>query len=206
MYLSFFYFAQPELIPILLLCFVCFFTCIPSLSLKEMEAEVYRVLRGGSSHDVLSEGFGLRLTRKDLQTLSNLNWLNDEVSTQTRGVNSFILHQILLFCLCIHQKYTTDYIVHVIIVQLSHSSSACPVKWNSSPPKCLRWSTFTWTCWSSAARTPACHQWIRSTLFSIPSCAAVATLLYAAGPKRWTSFLKTSCWFLSTWGCTGVSL
>lgn len=37
-------------------------------------------LRGGSSHDVLSEGFGLRLTRKDLQTLSNLNWLNDEVS------------------------------------------------------------------------------------------------------------------------------
>lgn len=86
---------------------VCFFTCMLSLSLKEMEAEVYRVLRGGSSHDVLSEGFGLRLTRKDLQTLSSLNWLNDEVSTQTRGVNSFILHQILLFCLCIHQKYTT---------------------------------------------------------------------------------------------------
>lgn len=51
--------------------------CLP---LKEMEAEVNRVLRGGSSHDVLSEGFGLRLTRKDLQTLSNLNWLNDEVS------------------------------------------------------------------------------------------------------------------------------
>lgn len=57
-----------------------------SLPLKEMEAEVYRVLRGGSSHDVLSEGFGLRLTRKDLQTLSNLNWLNDEVrSPQTPG-------------------------------------------------------------------------------------------------------------------------
>lgn len=54
---------------------------LPCLRLKEMEAEVYRVLRGGSSHDVLSEGFGLRLTRKDLQTLSNLNWLNDEVST-----------------------------------------------------------------------------------------------------------------------------
>lgn len=45
-----------------------------------MEAEVSSALRGGSSHDVLSEGFGLRLTRKDLQTLSNLNWLNDEVS------------------------------------------------------------------------------------------------------------------------------
>uniref|UniRef100_A0A4W6FKU0 SUMO specific peptidase 1 n=1 Tax=Lates calcarifer TaxID=8187 RepID=A0A4W6FKU0_LATCA len=45
----------------------------------EMEAEVNRVLRGGSPHEVLSEGFGLSLTRKDLHTLSNLNWLNDEV-------------------------------------------------------------------------------------------------------------------------------
>ncbi|XP_013874088.1 sentrin-specific protease 1 isoform X3 [Austrofundulus limnaeus] len=47
---------------------------------EEMEAEVDRVLmRGGSPHEVLSEGFGLSLTRKDFQTLSNLNWLNDEV-------------------------------------------------------------------------------------------------------------------------------
>ncbi|XP_026223662.1 sentrin-specific protease 1 [Anabas testudineus] len=46
---------------------------------EEMEAEINRALRGGSPHEVLSEGFGLSLTRKDLQTLSNLNWLNDEV-------------------------------------------------------------------------------------------------------------------------------
>ncbi|XP_015242008.1 PREDICTED: sentrin-specific protease 1-like [Cyprinodon variegatus] len=47
---------------------------------EEMEAEVHRVLmKGGNPHEVLSEGFGLSLTRKDLQTLSNLNWLNDEV-------------------------------------------------------------------------------------------------------------------------------
>lgn len=45
----------------------------------EMEAEINKVLRGGNPHEVLSEGFGLSLTRKDLQTLSNLNWLNDEV-------------------------------------------------------------------------------------------------------------------------------
>ncbi|XP_047222794.1 sentrin-specific protease 1 isoform X2 [Girardinichthys multiradiatus] len=46
----------------------------------EMEAEVHRTLmKGGNPHEVLSEGFGLSLTRKDLQTLSNLNWLNDEV-------------------------------------------------------------------------------------------------------------------------------
>lgn len=57
-----------------------------SLSIKEMEAEVNRVLRGGSSHEALSEGFGLSLTRKDLQTLSNLNWLNDEVSRHYRQV------------------------------------------------------------------------------------------------------------------------
>lgn len=46
---------------------------------EEMEVEVNRALRGGSPHEVLSEGFGLSLTRKDLQTLSHLNWLNDEV-------------------------------------------------------------------------------------------------------------------------------
>ncbi|XP_041860627.1 sentrin-specific protease 1 isoform X2 [Melanotaenia boesemani] len=47
---------------------------------EEMEAEVNRALmKGGNPHEVLSEGFGLSLTRKDLQTLSSLNWLNDEV-------------------------------------------------------------------------------------------------------------------------------
>lgn len=40
------------------------------------------VLRGGNPHEVLSEGFGLSLTRKDLQTLSHLNWLNDEVGAR----------------------------------------------------------------------------------------------------------------------------
>lgn len=52
-----------------------------SLSMKEMEAEINRGLKGGSPHEVLSEGFGLSLRRKDLQTLGSLNWLNDEVST-----------------------------------------------------------------------------------------------------------------------------
>nr|XP_019951735.1 PREDICTED: sentrin-specific protease 1-like [Paralichthys olivaceus] len=46
---------------------------------EEMEAEVNRVLRASSLQEVLSEGFGLKLTRKDLHTLSHLNWLNDEV-------------------------------------------------------------------------------------------------------------------------------
>ena len=38
-----------------------------------------RALRGGNQDEVLSEGFRLTITRKDLQTLSHLNWLNDEV-------------------------------------------------------------------------------------------------------------------------------
>lgn len=68
------------------------FSCVLSLSIKEMEAEVNRVLRGGSPHEVLSEGFGLSLTRKDLHTLSNLNWLNDEVNPQAK--------------ICVHQMDT----------------------------------------------------------------------------------------------------
>lgn len=51
------------------------------VSVKKMEAQVNRWLRGGSPDEVLAEGFSLSLTRKDLQTLSNLNWLNDEVMT-----------------------------------------------------------------------------------------------------------------------------
>ncbi|MCI4387641.1 hypothetical protein PGIGA_G00076500 [Pangasianodon gigas] len=46
---------------------------------EAMEKEVNQALRGGSQDDVLSEGFRLTITRKDLQTLSHLNWLNDEV-------------------------------------------------------------------------------------------------------------------------------
>lgn len=46
---------------------------------KEMMEEISRALRGGSQDEALSEGFRLTITRKDLQTLSNLNWLNDEV-------------------------------------------------------------------------------------------------------------------------------
>ncbi|KAI4824050.1 hypothetical protein KUCAC02_012593 [Chaenocephalus aceratus] len=45
---------------------------------EEMDDEVNGAL-DGAHYEVLSEGFGLSLTRKDLQTLSDLNWLNDEV-------------------------------------------------------------------------------------------------------------------------------
>ncbi|KAL2104266.1 hypothetical protein ACEWY4_001134 [Coilia grayii] len=46
---------------------------------QAMEVEVTKALRGGNQDEVLSEGFRLTITRKDLQTLSHLNWLNDEV-------------------------------------------------------------------------------------------------------------------------------
>lgn len=46
-----------------------------------MEKEIKNVFRGGNQDEVLSEAFRLTITRKDIQTLNNLNWLNDEVSS-----------------------------------------------------------------------------------------------------------------------------
>ncbi|XP_053311797.1 sentrin-specific protease 1 [Spea bombifrons] len=46
---------------------------------EEMEKEIKRALFGGSQDQILSEGFRLTITRKDIMTLHNLNWLNDEV-------------------------------------------------------------------------------------------------------------------------------
>lgn len=49
---------------------------------QEMEKEIKSLFRGGNQDEVLSEAFRLTITRKDIQTLNNLNWLNDEVQTQ----------------------------------------------------------------------------------------------------------------------------
>ena len=40
---------------------------------------VNQALRGGSADQVLVEGFKLQICRRDIITLSGLNWLNDEV-------------------------------------------------------------------------------------------------------------------------------
>ncbi|KAM3845808.1 sentrin-specific protease 1 isoform 2-T3 [Vipera latastei] len=47
---------------------------------EEMEKEIKNVLRSGNQDEVLSEAFRLTITRKDIQTLKHLNWLNDEVT------------------------------------------------------------------------------------------------------------------------------
>ena len=44
-----------------------------------MEKEIKNVFRNGNQDEVLSEAFRLSITRKDIQTLNHLNWLNDEV-------------------------------------------------------------------------------------------------------------------------------
>ncbi|KAM4755163.1 sentrin-specific protease 1 [Cyanocitta cristata] len=46
---------------------------------EEMEKEIKSLFRGGNKDEVLSEAFRLTITRKDIQTLNNLNWLNDEI-------------------------------------------------------------------------------------------------------------------------------
>ncbi|KAG8452608.1 hypothetical protein GDO86_004408 [Hymenochirus boettgeri] len=46
---------------------------------EEMEREIKHALFGGSQDQILSDGFRLTITRKDLMTLHSLNWLNDEI-------------------------------------------------------------------------------------------------------------------------------
>ena len=60
-----------------------------------MEEIIDNALRPHPAGEVLSEGFRLQITRNDMETLSGLNWLNDEVSINYRGVNpgsNFRLH------------------------------------------------------------------------------------------------------------------
>ncbi|KYN07269.1 PREDICTED: sentrin-specific protease 1-like [Cyphomyrmex costatus] len=51
---------------------------LPTLT-NEMLKEVKNAIIPYPPGEVLAEGFGLRITRKDLCTLADLNWLNDEV-------------------------------------------------------------------------------------------------------------------------------
>ncbi|KOC66711.1 Sentrin-specific protease 1 [Habropoda laboriosa] len=51
---------------------------LPPLT-EEMLQELKNSLIPRPPNEVLVEGFGLRITRKDLHTLADLNWLNDEV-------------------------------------------------------------------------------------------------------------------------------
>jgi len=47
---------------------------------EDHDAVITRALRGGPADQVLVEGFKLQICRRDIVTLSGLNWLNDEVS------------------------------------------------------------------------------------------------------------------------------
>lgn len=51
---------------------------LPELT-DEMKMRIENALRPSPSSEVLVEGFGQRITRRDFQTLKGLNWLNDEV-------------------------------------------------------------------------------------------------------------------------------
>nr|XP_014340292.1 PREDICTED: sentrin-specific protease 1 isoform X2 [Latimeria chalumnae] len=46
---------------------------------EEMEEDIRRAFRSGHQDEVLSDAFRLTITRKDIQTLNHLNWLNDEI-------------------------------------------------------------------------------------------------------------------------------
>lgn len=44
-----------------------------------MEAEIEKAMQPNPPSEVLTQGFGINITRKDIETLAGLNWLNDEV-------------------------------------------------------------------------------------------------------------------------------
>lgn len=104
-----------------------------------MEAEVDGALRG-AHHEVLSEGFGLSITRKDLQTLSNLNWLNDEVSTHYHQgqICVWIISRHLFCTRWTHCPFVFAYVLIYIIIKKRlwlycayNNCCACSVSWNS---------------------------------------------------------------------------
>lgn len=51
---------------------------LPELT-AEHKNQIQGALGSGPSQEILIEGFGLHITRKDLRTLKGFNWLNDEV-------------------------------------------------------------------------------------------------------------------------------
>ncbi|KAK6640415.1 hypothetical protein RUM44_012109 [Polyplax serrata] len=51
---------------------------LPELS-EEQEMKIQKAIEREPRQEVLVEGFGIRITRRDMQTLRGLNWLNDEV-------------------------------------------------------------------------------------------------------------------------------
>ena len=67
-----FYFSA--LIAFHLICLFCYVELT-----EEMEEIIDNALRPHPGGEVLSEGFRLQITRKDMETLAGLNWLNDEV-------------------------------------------------------------------------------------------------------------------------------
>ena len=52
---------------------------------EEMDLEIDQALHPNPSGEGLVSGFRLTVTRRDMQTLAGLNWLNDEVRNGVRG-------------------------------------------------------------------------------------------------------------------------
>jgi len=46
---------------------------------EQQQKLITRALQSHPPTQIIAEGFHLQITRKDLQTLNGLNWLNDEV-------------------------------------------------------------------------------------------------------------------------------
>lgn len=65
------------------------------LLIQDMEKEINNALGHGPPDEILSSAFKLRITRGDIQTLKNYQWLNDEVSSSVPALTVILLGHLL---------------------------------------------------------------------------------------------------------------
>ena len=79
-----------------------------------MQIKIENALVPVPPNEVLVEGFGQRITRRDFQTLKGLNWLNDEVQSLNHAFVVFIFyvtHLLLITVISVRNSYIQHFSV-----------------------------------------------------------------------------------------------
>jgi sentrin-specific protease 1 len=95
-------------------------TKLPELNIDMLE-RIKSALSAGPSNEILVQGFGLQITRKDIQTLAGLNWLNDEII-------NFYMNLLIIRGNC--KKYPSVYAMNTFFYpKLCSSGHSCLKRW-----------------------------------------------------------------------------
>ncbi|XP_011502407.1 PREDICTED: sentrin-specific protease 1-like [Ceratosolen solmsi marchali] len=95
-------------------------TKLPELNI-DMLQRIKFALSAGPSDEILIQGFGLQITRKDIQTLAGLNWLNDEII-------NFYMNLLIIRGNC--DKYPSVYAMNTFFYpKLCTSGHGCLKRW-----------------------------------------------------------------------------